>query len=512
MKKDDATTDREHLSKIAKNAGISGIGEIVFNIIGYATSIVITRSVGASVYGVFSLANIIVWVAQIFSSAGMSEGVLRFVAFYKGRDDMPRMKGSLIFGSRVSLVLSLFFMVGLYCTADLMADRLFHDPDVAFSVKVLIISLPFLTLGELWLRAIQSLQAVKYQVYIQKFYQPIIKIAVLTILFFAGLKLVGLLIASVVSVFFGFVLALLYLTRLYPFHRGVPKPVYEKREMIHFSLPLSMTQLLGVMTFYIDSLMLGYFKTTTEVGVYTVVTRLAILIILPLTAVNTIFAPMISEFYSKQQMNRLAALFKTATKWIFVLSFPVFLVLVLFAEPIMGIFGTGFVIGSIALIILACGELVNAGVGSVGYMLMMTGRAKIVMLNSIVFCILNIVLNYLLIPPHGIIGAAIATGTSLAIVNIMRVIEVYVLLNIQPFKLNYLKPLLSGLISCFLVYFVRDYFKASSLIAVVVQIFFFLALYGIFMFLSKLDEDDEYILNLIYTKVANARAVVFNSE
>ncbi|MBI5056302.1 MAG: flippase [Nitrospirae bacterium] len=503
MNKETASAYHSDLSKIAKNAGISGIGEIVFNILGYVTSIAMTRTVGPSIFGVFNLANIITWIAQIFSSAGLNEGLLRFVAFYKGKDDNQRLKGAIVFGTKITFSLSLALTLIIFFCADYMAEQFFHDKSLGLAIKILIISLPFLTLGELWLKVIQSFQVIKYQVYIQKFYQPMIKLTAMVVLFLIGLKLGGILAASVISILAGFIFSFYYLIKIFPVYKRLPVPIYEKKELMAFSLPMSLTQLMGVVTFYIDSLMLGYFKTPVEVGVYSAVVRVAILVLLPMTSFNSIFAPMISESYSKGETTKLENLFKTTTKWTFILSFPLFLLFVLFAESIMKIFGEGFAVGAAALIILGTGELINSGVGSVGYMLMMTGKAKIVLFNSLVFLSMNVILNYLLIPRYGVVGAAAATGSSIAFVNILRLIEVYFVLKMHPFKLNFLKPCAAGLLSFLLVFFVSKNIQEISLLVMMVLSLLFAGSYSLFIYVLKLEEDDEYILKLFYQKMVH---------
>ena len=489
------------LSKIAKNAGISGIGEIIFNILGYITTIVIARTVGPAVFGIFNLANTIISMTQIFSSAGLGQGLLRFVAFYKGREDIPRLKGAIIFATQVSFFLSLLFAVVMFYLSDLIAVRFFRNPDVGLAIKILMISLPFLTLGELWLKSIQSFQIIKYQVYTQKIYQPTAKLISLIILFLLGLKLGGILAASIISAFVGFFFAFYYLLKIFPIHKKIPAPIYEKKEIINFSLPLSLTQFLDFIIFSINFLMLGYFKTTADVGIYAVVAKLGGLVVLPLASFNNIFAPMISEFYSRSEMNKLEDLFKTVTKWIFTLSLPVFLIFILFAQPIIGIFGQSFVIGTVALIVFGAGQLINAGIGSVGIILMMTGRPKINLLNSIALCILNIILNYLLIPQYGIIGTAFATGLSIATVNILRLAEVYYFLRIHPFRLNYLKPCIAGFLSFFLVYLLTNELSPVSTFTLVILSVLYISLYIVFIFLFKLEKDDEYILKLVSQKL-----------
>lgn len=502
MEDKDSSINLSDISKVAKNAGISGIGEIIFTFLGYITSIIITRTVGPSIFGIFSIANIITWIAQVFSSMGLNEGLLRFAAFYKGKGDIQRLRGTIIFSTKVVFFKSLFLTIILFCLSDLIANNLFHNSEVGFAIRILIISLPFLSVGELWLKAIQSLQIIKYQVYVQKLYQPIIKLIILVLLFLIGFRLSGILIAHIVAICTGSLLALYYLLKILPIRREeLLHYSYEGKKLIFFSLPLLLSQLVGIITFYMDVLMLGYFKTSTEVGIYSAVSKVGLLILLPLVSFNTIFAPMISEIYSKNEVKRLENLFKSVTKWIFTLSLPMFFLFVLLAEPIMGIFGKDFIIGSVALIIFSAGELINAGVGSVGYMLMMTGRSKIVLLNAIIFCILNIVFNYILIQKYGIIGAATATSLSIAIINILRLFEVYYFIKMHPFKISYLKPCIAGFISFLLISLIIYILPHISIFSMIILSFLFVSIYGFLIYLLKIDNEDKYIIKLIYQKI-----------
>lgn len=138
---DEGTVYQPELSKIAKNAGISGIGEIIFKILGYITSIVITRTVGSAIFGIFILAHIITNIGHIFSSLGLGEGLLRFVAFYKGREDIPRLKGIIIFSTKAVFLLSLFFtcVAGFlsFFLINLITTKLFPIPVSIFNMAVL---------------------------------------------------------------------------------------------------------------------------------------------------------------------------------------------------------------------------------------------------------------------------------------------------------------------------------------------------------------------------------------
>jgi O-antigen/teichoic acid export membrane protein len=172
----------------------------------------------------------------------------------------------------------------------------------------------------------------------------------------------------------------------------------------------------------------------------------------------------------------------------------------------MGIFGQGFVAGALVLILLGGGELVNAGAGSVAYILMMTGRSKIILLNSSILCVLNISLNYMLIPRYGIIGAGIATGLSIALIYILRLAEVYYFLKIHPYKLTFLKPCAAGFLSFFLFYFITTKLSPITIFNSAILALFFISLYFFLIYLLKLDEEDKYILKSAYQKIINLKS------
>ena len=106
--------------------------------------------------------------------------------------------------------------------------------------------------------------------------------------------------------------------------------------------------------------------------------------------------------------------------------------LIIFARPILGIFGAEFVAARWGLTILVLGQLINVGVGSVGYLMIMTGHQN---QSTYIFgfsALANVILNALLIPRFGTIGAAIATATTMALWNISLHFLVVKHLHVYP--------------------------------------------------------------------------------
>jgi len=200
---------------------------------------------------------------------------------------------------------------------------------------------------------------------------------------------------------------------------------------------------------------LGYLAFAKEVGIYNIAAKLAFIISLVFVSFNSIFSPIISELYSKKEQHKLNELFKVQSRWIFTVSLPVALLLMLFASPILSLIGKEFAKGSICLIILCASMAIASSIASVEIMLVFSGRVYLNMLNSIALCIINVILNFLLIPPFGIIGAALATAISLAGINFVRLAQVVSKLRLNPLSKSLFRPFVSASISFSFLFLMR---------------------------------------------------------
>jgi len=223
---------------------------------------------------------------------------------------------------------------------------------------------------------------------------------------------------------------------------------YQIREWLAFAFPNFLTSILDTVLESIDTILLATLVVSiVAVGQYAAAIKISSFIAVPLQTFNVMFAPTIAELYSKGEKQKLAIMFKVVTSWSISFSLPIFLIAVLFARPLLGISGPTFVGAWPLLIALAAGNFINAGTGSVGYMLSMTGHQRVSFINSMVAVVTNVVLGIILTPMYGAMGTAIATGIAVAVVNLMRLLQVKLLLQLNPYRWDTLKPLAAGLIS-----------------------------------------------------------------
>ena len=157
-------------------------------------------------------------------------------------------------------------------------------------------------------------------------------------------------------------------------------------------------------------------------------------------------------------------------------------------------FGAEYVSGATALSILVFGFLIGCAVGPTGETLQTYGRTKILMATSYTGAVINILLNFFLIPVYGVNGAAVATGFSFSLVYIIRFLFTYRIVKIQPFELSYLKIILASLIAVFIIYLLTRYVIGVSTFALIVMLFVFLLFYFFLLLLMKSFEEEDLMI------------------
>ena len=485
------------IKQLAKGGSIGIIGNSVGKVIRFLFQILLGRVLGASTYGIYALGSSILGIATQISSLGLSGGVVKFAAIYGGEGNKRRLKGTLIAATFIALISGLLCGIALFLWAKPIAMQFFGKARLVYFLKIVAFSLPFSIFINMAASSAQAQRRIEYAVGLTDILWPATKLVVTSGMFLLGFKLLGvaygLLIAGGISALVGFY----FMRKLYPELTSTIPPIYEIRKLMVFSAGVLFIQFSQLGLSQTDRIMLGYLSTLKNVGIYNAALVIATQTAIFLSAFNFIFAPIIADLYNRKEIDQLSELFKITTKWTVILTLPVFLGLLFFATPIMGLFGPEFKNGWLVLSILASAQLVNAGVGGVGYILVMTGHQWLEAGNSIVLGGINILLNFWLIQRYGALGAAVATGLSLAAINLARLGEVYWLLGIHPYKVEFLKPLGAGLIAVGVGILFRYYGIMRTSWMWLVGLVGMVIIYVIMIIIMGLDPEDKIVWQAI---------------
>ena len=392
---------------------------------------------GAAGYGMYALAISTMEFAARLTQLGLPNGVVRFVALYQAEKNWGKLKGTLFTSLGLGTIIGGIGGIGLFFAAPWIGHSFFHDPDLVRPIQAAALALPMYNLVMIVQSILRGGQHMTSFTYVGILRQgATLLLAVLLVgVGFGALGAVG---GFALGAFIAFLWGIQSVIRSLPSTIWRMPTIWRTRELLAFSLPLYLAGFSFLLMSRVDIIMLGYFSTTTEVGIYRGAVALARLVVFALGAINVVFAPMIADLYHKNAFTELKTLFQTVARWSTIISLAIALPLVLFARDIMGIYGKDFQRGALPLYVLVTGQVINAGIGTSVPLLQMTNHPKHVLVNSLVATVTNIALNALLIQRLGALGAAIATSLALVINSLMGTIESYIMFKIHPIESKFL--------------------------------------------------------------------------
>ncbi len=491
---------------IAKGAGIFFVGTLIGSGLRYIFHIIIARNLGSELFGLFTLGFAAFKIASMIAELGLPNGLVRFIPIFSGQNDLPRTKGVILDARNLGLVSGIITGIMLFLLSGQIATSMFHAPQVAPVMRFFALTIPFATLTTLFLFALQGFKIMKYRVMVREIFEPATRIILVLILYLLAWKLYGVMLAYIFPILVAAFISFSCLKKVFPdmAKRNVPV-LRDPRRLLRFSIPLLFVQFFGLVLLWTDTLMLGYFKSVEEVGIYGAAQRTALLGSLISSSFGAIFAPMISDLYNRKELAKLKSYFQTVAKWMFSFGFPILLVLMVLSQHILRIFGKDFGSGSWSLVLLCLGWIAHSAVGSVSQMIIMTGRQKLHLYNMIFVLLVNIILNIIFIPARGMIGAALATFISIALFNIIELLQVHLIIRIQPYRPDFLKPVLAGALSAAALILLTEFiFSRYNLFSLSILCFIFFGIYAAFIIFLGLQEEDKIILSKIKETVITA--------
>jgi O-antigen/teichoic acid export membrane protein len=167
----------------------------------------------------------------------------------------------------------------------------------------------------------------------------------------------------------------------------------------------------------------------------------------------------------------------------------------------MHIFGKELIVGAIPLIVVSIGQVMNVSAGPVGYMNTMTGHPEYEFYNNIFLVIINIVLNLILIPVYGIMGAAIASAVSFTVSNIIKLLLLFKNTKIHPYNFDYIKLIISMILAYFMVFFLKNLIIFHWFFRLICFSFLFFCFFIIIYYLFGFSEEDKILIEAITKKI-----------
>lgn len=445
---------QSEISGAASNAAVIGVGNIAGNVLKYGNNLLIQRNFGAGPYGLYALGMSMVGLFVSVFNLGLDDAMVRYVSIYRSKKQGALLRGLAFFCSLLAGVAGILgALIMLLFAPSLAVIQNAKDAAAVFPILLLMAPLiPLSSMQAIWSSGMQGLKAFKSRILLQRLLIPGSLTLLLVVVLVYVHDMTAVVIAVIITTALSAVLNLVLFSRMVARFMDSGSIRFELREWLGFALPNFLTSVIDTVLDATDTLLLAFLVVSAPaLGQYAAAYKISNFISMPLLTLNVTFAPTIAELFSKGEHEKLALMFQVVTKWIISFSLPLCLICILFSQPLLAISGKSFEAAWPMLIALAVGNMMNTGTGPVGYMLLMTGHQRLSFINSLAAFTVNIVLGIILTTRYGAIGTAIATGLALTTVNLMRLLQVRLLLKIQPYGPATIKPIIAGLVSALLI-------------------------------------------------------------
>ena len=389
----------------------------------------VTKLYGSKGIGIFVLCQSILMISILISLFGTDIASVKFISKYFSNGNYSKIKSIYLNILKIVLPISIILSISIYFLRFYISDFFFDDLGSEVGIFFSVLCIIPLSIIYIHSESLRGMKEVELYSILKYFLIPSLSIFLLFFLYSSN---------NIYIPIFSYCIAVL-ITAVLSFVVWIYKSQFLKYDfdydlnnnVIKSSFPFFISSSMLFLLQWIDVIFLGYYKSSSDVGIYSVAVKISMFSSIILFAINSIVAPKISDYFSSNKIDHLKHIIKASSKLMFFSTIPILILILVFSNFILNLFGQDFILGKTSLQILVLGQFFNVLCGSVGYILNMTEN-QIIFRNITVFSVIvNIIINLILIPIYGIVGAAIASMLSLALWNIISCIYIYKKFNIS---------------------------------------------------------------------------------
>ena len=426
--------DDKDFLELFKKGGVAMLFRIGGQLLGFLLTFVIAFFFGANGLGDYVLAIVVLKIFTLISKLGLDTASIKYIASYCAEKSylgiISFRKKSISIILFASILCSIIMYFGASHISEFIGANSYHIQITSF----FIFPLSIFMFHYQNMRGLKEIGGYSFFFWTSQALFSLLAILVLTLFskdenipLYA--YLISLIIISIMSYLsFSYFLKIKKDRNKFLFSKNISDST---ADILKISIPLMLAQAVHFIMSWTDKLMLGILDSpdvisgiatsSAQIGVYHTAFKLSMFATIGLMAVKSIASPKFAELYQKNDIKILEKVTQQSTKLIFWTTLPLVIIFILFSEKLMLLFGEEFRLGIFSFIILSLGRVVVSFSGAAGNLLQMCGKQVIFMNVAIIGSVINIILNFSLIPIYGINGSAISTMISLVVFNLLLV-------------------------------------------------------------------------------------------
>jgi len=434
---------RDGLSSVTKGTLFLLVSTLLLVGLNFVSRVVVVRSISKAEGDAFSFGLTLSWVLSAVGALGLPSAIARSLP-YAATDEERRsiVRGVLWIGATAAFGSSAL----LYIFAQPIGQAL-GFPGIALGLEFFPIAVGTSIMATLIASIFQGYEDVTPNALFIQIISPALFVAFLGIAFLvppAGLSFTEALVAYALANVVTLGLLLLYLATRLPRHLPAgPRSPTALPRFLRFAAPLFVVGVMVSISGTGDTIILGIYHPS-EVGTYTTSLTLARLLPIGITAAAYIFLPVASRFLRQNQPGSIAITYATVTKWMILLSLPLFLLFFFLPSASLGfVFGSQYTAVVVPLQIAVTGGFVTTLLGPAPSAQVAFGQTRLLAANAIIAGVADVVVALALVPSYGYVGAAIAWAIATAAYVALSLFELANLTGVHPFRWHYVAPVVA---------------------------------------------------------------------
>jgi len=483
---------------VGRQVSVSVVASVVGMALRYVAALLTTRILGVALFGSYVQTQTIVHLLSVASTMGLAPGAVPFVARSRLDGDERQLRAVVRCTWAITLVASTVVATALFCAAPWLASTAYHDAPLEGVLRWLAPMVVFAALMFASLAIAQGFKAMRLDALVEKVVAVGGTLAGLVVVWWFGLGVEGVLVATLVGPAAGLLCAIAFVSTRVPgvLRPGTSAAPWPLRSLLTTCWPLLGSGLIASVLSSVDVMLLGVLRDSSEVGLYGAAARLLPAATVVHQSAARMFYAHASERFVAGDLSGVGHLYRRTARWSIWAGLGTAMMLVIWGREILGLFGPEYAAGGPVLGLLALGATVTSMTGACGKALIATGRLRQNMLNVIAMLLLNVVLNVLWIPEHGAYGAAFATLVASLVVRLAQVVQVWYLFRMHPWSRDTAVALLVAGLAYALVPSIRHGFGGSFgwLVALAA---FGLVWFGTFVVFGAGEEERQFLRSLL---------------
>jgi O-antigen/teichoic acid export membrane protein len=418
-------------AKLARGSTAATVIYVAAGALTYGAQFAVARTIGADGYGVYAYVFAWVTVLAYVSALGFDVSLLRFVPAYLATREYALLRGVTRYAAlRVAAAGCAIGAIGGGLALFRFAGR---QPELADTFVVGFAVVPVLALLWIHVSIARGLGGVVSALLPDRLVRDgVLLVLVASVGALCKIGAAAAMAATLLGSAAGLCLVRLATRRLRPAAVTATAPAYRAHSWRRTMLPLVIIGSAEALMNRTGVMLLGWLVNTKEAGIYALAFNIAFAAMLPRTAVNTLLAPAISHLFVTREQAALRAIVAKAAVWTLFGAASIGLPVLLFARPVLGIFGRDFVAGAPALRILMAGQVIAAAAGSQLHLMNMTGHERSAAALLVASAAANAALAAAIVRPLGPTGAALAATIALIGWNAAMALSIWRRLRLLP--------------------------------------------------------------------------------